>query len=246
MAERHPSRTLAARAAARTSRTASTRSVSIRCFPVGDRADLRRGDRARAARQARAGAGVDRAAAPDLGPAGVLPLARRAAVRRDEFEQLVGIADRLIVDSTEWDDLPGAYAELARALRAHRRLRHRVGAHRALALAARVALAGDRGRAARSACAARARRRICSPAGCARASATTSSSRSTSTERLEGIDLDGKPAPFPPGRPPSASDVLSAELDRFTRDRIYEAAVRAASDVCNLTAVRPQRLSDAE
>jgi hypothetical protein len=45
---------------------------------------------------------------------------------------------------------------------------------------------------------------------------------------LEGIDLDGKPAPFPPGRPPGASDVLSAELDQFTRDRIYEAAVRAS------------------
>ena len=45
---------------------------------------------------------------------------------------------------------------------------------------------------------------------------------------LEGIDLDGKPAPFPPGRPPGASDVLSSELDHFTRDRIYEAAVQAA------------------
>jgi hypothetical protein len=46
-------------------------------------------------------------------------------------------------------------------------------------------------------------------------------------ERLEGIDLDGDPAPFPPGDPPLPSDVLSDELDRFTRDRIYEAAVSA-------------------
>ena len=36
-----------------------------------------------AARRAGGGAGVDRAAAADLGPAGVLPLARRAAVRVD-------------------------------------------------------------------------------------------------------------------------------------------------------------------
>ena len=43
---------------------------------------------------------------------------------------------------------------------------------------------------------------------------------------LEGIDLDGKPAPFPPGRPPDASDVLSAELDLLHAHRIYEAAVR--------------------
>jgi len=47
------------------------------------------------------------------------------------------------------------------------------------------------------------------------------------SERLDGIDLDGKPASFPPGDPPSPSDVLSDELDRFTRDRVYEAAVRA-------------------
>ena len=45
---------------------------------------------------------------------------------------------------------------------------------------------------------------------------------------LEGIELDGEPAPFPPGDPPLPSDVLSDELDRFTRDRVYEDAVRAA------------------
>ena len=48
-------------------------------------------------------------------------------------------------------------------------------------------------------------------------------------ETLEGIDVDGKPAPFPPGDPPNPSDVLSAELDRFTRARIYEAAALAAA-----------------
>src|SRR5204863_8318801 len=37
-------------------------------------------------------------------------------------------------------------------------------------------------------------------------------------ERLEGIDLDDKPAPFPPGSPPNSSDVLSSQLDPFTRD----------------------------
>ena len=45
-------------------------------------------------------------------------------------------------------------------------------------------------------------------------------------EHLEGIDLDGDPAPFPPGDAPTPSDVLSDELDRFTRDPVYEAAVR--------------------
>ena len=49
-------------------------------------------------------------------------------------------------------------------------------------------------------------------------------------DRLEGIDLDDHAAPFPPGKPPEASDVLSVQLDRFTREPIYEAATRAAAE----------------
>ena len=48
------------------------------------------------------------------------------------------------------------------------------------------------------------------------------------SDRLVGVELDGEPAPFPPGDPPSGADLLSEELDRFGRDKIYEAAVRAA------------------
>ena len=48
-------------------------------------------------------------------------------------------------------------------------------------------------------------------------------------ERLEGIDVDGEHAPFPPGAPPNPSDVLSEELDRLARDPVYEQAVRAAA-----------------
>jgi hypothetical protein len=48
------------------------------------------------------------------------------------------------------------------------------------------------------------------------------------SDRLVGVDIDGDPTPFPPGDPPQPADVLSDELDRFTRDRIYEDAVRAA------------------
>src|SRR5262249_3422435 len=48
-------------------------------------------------------------------------------------------------------------------------------------------------------------------------------------EPLEGIALDGKSASFPPGDPPTPSDVLSDELDRFSRDPVYEAAVKAAA-----------------
>jgi glucose-6-phosphate dehydrogenase assembly protein OpcA len=47
-------------------------------------------------------------------------------------------------------------------------------------------------------------------------------------KRLEGVDVDDEPAPFPPGDPPDPADLLSDELERFSRDRVYEEAVRAA------------------
>ncbi|MDQ3822625.1 MAG: glucose-6-phosphate dehydrogenase assembly protein OpcA, partial [Actinomycetota bacterium] len=47
-------------------------------------------------------------------------------------------------------------------------------------------------------------------------------------DRLRGLELDGEAAPFPPGDPPHPSELLSEELDRFSRDPIYEEAVRAA------------------
>ena len=48
-------------------------------------------------------------------------------------------------------------------------------------------------------------------------------------ETLEGMTLDGEAVPLPPGDPPAPSDVLSDELERFTPDPVYEAAVLAAS-----------------
>ena len=50
----------------------------------------------------------------------------------------------------------------------------------------------------------------------------------TQSDRLVGVKVDGEPAPFPPGDPPDPADLLSDELDRFTRDRVYEDAVRSA------------------
>ena len=47
-------------------------------------------------------------------------------------------------------------------------------------------------------------------------------------ERLEGVALDGEAVSLPPGDPPAPSDVLSDELERFTPDPVYEAAVLAA------------------
>jgi hypothetical protein len=144
-----------------------------------------------------------------------------------ELEQLVGVIDRLVVDSTEWDDLPSAYARLAElfdrvavsdiAWSRTSRWRHllatlwpEIGDVRALRVhgtaAQALLLAGWlRSRLGRD----------------------DIELEHVDAERLEGIDLDGKPTGFPPGDPPEPSDVLSEELETFTRDAVYEAAVRA-------------------
>ncbi len=225
MAERHPSRTLLL-VPRPDEPDGLDAQVSIRCFPVGDRAvcgevielTLRGG----------------RASAP---ASIVLPLLisdlpvfcrwrGRPEWDAPEFEQLVAIVDRLIVDSTEWEDLPEAYGQLAELfdkvvvsdIAWERTERWRsllaslwpgVGAVRAIRVHGTPAqghlVAGWL------------RSRLGHAVGL----------EIEERERLEGIDLDGQPASFPPGEPPNASDVLSAQLDRFARDTIYEEAVRA-------------------
>jgi hypothetical protein len=146
-----------------------------------------------------------------------------------ELEQLVGVIDRLIVDSTEWEDLPRAYAQLALlfdrvavsdiAWARTSRWRHllaslwpEIGDVRALRV---------RGTAAQALL-------LCGWLR-SRLGRDDVELEHVEAERLEGIELDGKPAPFPPGDPPQPSDVLSEELDTFTRDPVYEAAVRAVA-----------------
>jgi hypothetical protein len=143
-----------------------------------------------------------------------------------EFDQLVGVTDRLIVDSTEWDGLPFPYRNLAQLFdRAAvsdiawaRTSRWRallatlwpdvanVGTIRVTGTSAQALLIAGwlRSRLGRDV-----------------------ELEHVDTPRLEGIELDGKPASFPPGDPPIPSDVLSDELDRFSRDPVYEAAVLA-------------------
>ncbi|HEY7398264.1 MAG TPA: glucose-6-phosphate dehydrogenase assembly protein OpcA, partial [Gaiellaceae bacterium] len=107
MAERHPSRTLLLFPAP-DEEDGLDASVAIRCFPVSDRAvcgeviELTlRGKRVEAPASL---------ALPLL--ISDLPVFLRWRGRPEwdsaAFGQLVGIVDRLIVDSTEWDDLPAA------------------------------------------------------------------------------------------------------------------------------------------
>ncbi len=60
-----------------------------------------------------------------------------------ELEQLVGVSDRLIVDSTEWRGLPSRVRAPRRAVRTHRRLRPRLGPHAPLAGGPGGSVAGD-------------------------------------------------------------------------------------------------------
>ncbi|HEY0416663.1 MAG TPA: glucose-6-phosphate dehydrogenase assembly protein OpcA [Gaiellaceae bacterium] len=227
MAERHPSRTLLL-VPKPGEEDGLDALVSLRCFPIGDRAIC-----GEVIELTLRGA---RAAAP---ASIVLPLLisdlpvfcrwrGEPEWGSGSFQQLMGVADRLIVDSTEWADLPAAYGRVAelfdhvavsdiawdrterwRGLLASlwpdidRVETMRVHGTRAQAYLLHGWLESRLGHAL--------------------------ALDIDDHDRLEGIDLDGAAAPFPPGNPPNASDVLSSQLDRFTRDRVYEAAVRAAA-----------------
>ncbi len=144
-----------------------------------------------------------------------------------ELEQLVGLVDRLIVDSTEWDELPYPYRRLVELFERAavsdiawaRTSRWRMLLSTLWPEIADVQTIRVRGTAAQA-------QLLC---GWLRSRLGRDEIRveHEDAERLEGIDIDGEPAPFPPGDPPKPSDVLSDELDRFTRDAVYEAAVRA-------------------
>jgi glucose-6-phosphate dehydrogenase assembly protein OpcA len=148
-----------------------------------------------------------------------------------ELDQLVTLTDRLIVDSTEWDDLPYPYRKLVPLFErtaVSDIAWARTSRWRTL-LASLWPDVGDvrtirvRGTAAQA----------CLLQGWLRSRLGNEdiALEHVEADRLEGIDLDGEPAPFPPGDPPQPSDVLSDELDCFTRNRVYEDAVRAVAAV---------------
>jgi glucose-6-phosphate dehydrogenase assembly protein OpcA len=144
-----------------------------------------------------------------------------------ELDQMVALVDRLIVDSTEWDDLPYPYrrlTELFDRTAVSDIAWSRTSRWRALLASlwpgiADVGTIRVRGTEAQA----------CLLAGWLRSRLGRDdiAFEVDPHETLEGIDLDGEAAAFPKGDPPSPSDVLSDELDRFTRDPVYEAAVRA-------------------
>jgi glucose-6-phosphate dehydrogenase assembly protein OpcA len=224
MAERHPSRTVLLVPQEDSGEGRIDAEISVRCFPVADRPVCGEvielhlfGDRARA-------------------PASiVLPLAisdlpvflrwrGEPPFGEAQWEQLVDVADRVVVDSSEWESL--RYRELAEAF--DRAAVSDIAWARTtdwrVQLAAtwpgireqEIRIRGPRAEAALLRgwlhdCLHRAIRAV-EPAG------------------ELGVRLGGEELRLPHADQISPSDLLSAELDHFARDRVYERAALAVAE----------------
>ena len=149
----------------------------------------------------------------------------RPPFRAPELEQLLDVCDRFIVDSREWPDVPGAYRELPFDRAACSDIAWRrtepwrqelaglwpgIGEARELKVTGPVAEASLL-------------------AGWLRSRLGREIELSLEkADELERADVNGKSCPAPHERP-SASDLLSAELDEFGRDPVYEEAARNAT-----------------
>lgn len=149
----------------------------------------------------------------------------RARFGEPEAEQLLDVCDRFIADSKEWPDVPRAYAELPfdraacsdiawRRTETWRRMLARlwpgIGKAHTLHVRGPVAEASLLAGWLRS----RLEREV--------------ELEHEEAEQLTEVDVDGKSCAVPDEHPTS-SDLLSAELDEFGRDPVYEDAARRAA-----------------
>jgi glucose-6-phosphate dehydrogenase assembly protein OpcA len=142
-----------------------------------------------------------------------------------EAEQLIEVCDRFIGDSTEWPDLPDAYADLPFDRAAVSDIAWRRTEPWRQALAELWPAIGE----IRSL-------RVRGPLAEALLLAGWLRSRleraidldHDDAKQLGEVEVDGS-ACRAPGEQPSSSELLSAELDEFGRDRVYEAAAGRAA-----------------
>jgi glucose-6-phosphate dehydrogenase assembly protein OpcA len=226
LAERHPSRTIVLVPEPDADDGLEAR-VEVDCYPVGGDRKVSMetirlklcGNRVQAPASV-----VEPLLLPDL-PVflrwrGLPPFGERA------FEQLIDTVDRLIVDSTEWPGLPGPYQQLAEIFdrvavsdiawaRTSRWRPHLATLWPGIAGVKRIKVKGTEAQA--NLVAGWLRSRLGHEVELEHEPA----------DRLEGVELDGEAVPFPPGDAPDPADLLSDELERFSRDRVYEDAVKA-------------------
>jgi glucose-6-phosphate dehydrogenase assembly protein OpcA len=143
------------------------------------------------------------------------------------FEELIDVVDRLIVDSTEWPDLPAPYKPLSEVFdrvavsdiawaRTSRWRPQLASLWPGIKDVKTIEVTGTEAQA--NLLAGWLRSRLGHEVAL----------EQVQSDRLAGVKVDGEPAPFPPGERPDPADLLSDELDRFARDRVYEDAVRSA------------------
>jgi glucose-6-phosphate dehydrogenase assembly protein OpcA len=218
LAERHPSRTILLRPEPGVEKDGLEADVTRQCFALAERHVCAEVIRITlCGRTARAPASV---LLPLVLPDLPVFLRWRGQPPFDapEYEQLTGVADRLIVDSGEWpepryDVLAGSFERIAVSDLAWRRTldaRVRIAALWPGQFAS-VRVRGPRAEAALLAGWLRSRL------------ARDVSLEHEPADVLEVVTVDGKTLELGPA--PSASDQLSAELDVFGRDPVYEEAV---------------------
>jgi glucose-6-phosphate dehydrogenase assembly protein OpcA len=143
------------------------------------------------------------------------------------FEELIDVVDRLIVDSTEWPGLPKPYARMPEVFdrvavsdiawaRTSRWRPMLASLWPGIAEVERIKVTGTEAQA--QLLAGWLRSRLGRPIAL----------EHEPSNKLVGVELDGQPAAFPPGDPPLPADLLSDELDKLSRDPVYEAAALAA------------------
>jgi len=141
-----------------------------------------------------------------------------------EAEQLIEVCDRFIGDSGEWPDVPQAYSELpferaAVSDIAWRRTEPwRRGLARLWPQIGEMRTLRDRGPVAEASLL----------AGWLRSRLERDVElEHEAADEVEEVEADGTPCPTP-REPLDSSELLSAELDEFGRDRVYEAAAQSA------------------
>jgi glucose-6-phosphate dehydrogenase assembly protein OpcA len=143
------------------------------------------------------------------------------------FDELVEVVDRLIVDSTEWpsDTLSHGYGELAK--RFDRTAVSDIAWERTERWRRELALAWPFEGREISVKATRAQAMLLAGWLSSRLGHDVNLEHEPA-DVLTSVYVDGKAIDAPPGERPPQSELLSSQLDRFTRDRVYEAAVIAA------------------
>jgi glucose-6-phosphate dehydrogenase assembly protein OpcA len=228
LAERHPSRTIVLFPEPDDD-DGIEGSVEVDCFPAGERRQVCT-ETIRIRLRGRAASVPASVVQPLFLPDLPVFLRWRGVPQFEEahFEGLLDVVDRLIVDSTEWRDLPASYARLCDVFdrvvvsdiawaRTSRWRPQLASLWPGIAGVTHVKVVGTAAQAHLLAGWLRSRLHH------------HVELEHKPSDRLAAVEIDGEPAPFPPGDPPHPADLLSDELDRFSRDRIYEQAVRAAA-----------------